>query len=81
MAGLDSVDGFAVSLAAVEDDDSEDDDSEDDDSEVLARESVRENPEPLKTTPTEEKSLRRRPSQAGHSVSGSSAKDCTASSW
>jgi hypothetical protein len=31
--------------------------------------------------PTEEKSFRNLPSHAGHSVSGSSAKDCTASSW
>ncbi len=31
--------------------------------------------------PTELKSLRSRPSHAGHSVSGSSEKDCTASSW
>ncbi len=31
--------------------------------------------------PTELKSFRSRPSHAGHSVSGSSEKDCTASSW
>jgi hypothetical protein len=31
--------------------------------------------------PTAEKSFRKRPAQAGHSVSASSVKDCTASSW
>ncbi len=41
--------------------------------------SVRYNPEPLKTTPTAENTLRSRPLQAGHTVSASSLNFCTAS--
>ena len=43
------------------------------------RESVRYKPPPLKTMPTALKTLRRRPSHSGHTVSESSLNDCTAS--
>ncbi|MFD0787350.1 hypothetical protein ACFQZ8_25900, partial [Micromonospora azadirachtae] len=35
----------------------------------------------MNTMPTELKTLRSRPAHSGHSVSGASEKDCTASSW
>ena len=58
------------------DDPLEDDPAVTDDPE---RASVRSNPPPLNTMPTALKTLRRRPSHSGHTVSESSLNDCTAS--